>query len=494
MPRLFGPAAGALAATLLVFGAVASADEGMWTFDSFPAAKVQQQYGFAPDQKWLDRVSKVTVRLENGCSGSVVSKDGLVLTNHHCVTDCTAALSSPGNDYVDDGFYTAARKDERICPGAEASILQSVTDVTARVGADPSARARIISDIEDEACAGKSRLRCDVMSMYRGGQYKLYVYDRYDDVRIAFTPEMQAASFGGDPDNFNYPRYALDASFLRAYENGKPVKVTSFLKWSPRAPIEGEATFVVGNPGSTQRLFTSEQIAFQREVALPLTLALLLRPWQVNPPQQFLNTAGGVADVRQLAWQGRQLQVNGRPWLQALDAPPQVQAAAFDSADPLATLRRWVLATFTRWQRERLLVAHSAHTMLPPCAPIMPAPGRAFLGILAVDLARVGVSIIGTRPAFAPARPAAVARRRRAGLRVARRARGAGRGRAAHDQPRAGVAGLDAGRERVEHQRRRRADAEHHGARTTVDLGELLAPDRRGRHSVQRVDRRNQHR
>ena len=186
MPRLLTPAAGVFVASLLAFATVASADEGMWTFDNFPAAKVQQQYGFAPDQKWLDRVRKATVRLENGCSGSVVSKDGLVMTNHHCITDCTAALSSPGNDYVDDGFYTAARKDEKICPGFEASILKSISDVSERVKvaiaksspADiASASAQVISDIEEEACEGKSRLRCDVINMYRGGQFKLYVYD-----------------------------------------------------------------------------------------------------------------------------------------------------------------------------------------------------------------------------------------------------------------------------------------------------------------------------
>ena len=278
MPRLLRPAAGALAALLVVFGAVASADEGMWTFDNFPAAKVQQQYGFTPDPKWLDRVRKATVRLESGCSGSVVSKDGLVLTNHHCVTDCAADLSSPGNDYVDDGFYTAARKDEKICPGFEASILQSVTDVTARVEADPSASAQIISDIEEEACAGKSRLRCDVVSMYRGGQYKLYVYDRYDDVRIVFSPEMQAAFFGGDPDNFNYPRYALDMSLLRLYRDGKPATFADPLRIDAAGPKAGDLIFVSGYPVSTERLLTNAQLEFQRDHYLP---------WRIEYLSQF---------------------------------------------------------------------------------------------------------------------------------------------------------------------------------------------------------------
>lgn len=287
MPRVFAPAAGVFVASLLIFAAVASADEGMWTFDNFPAAKVQQQFGFAPDQKWLDRVRKVSVRLENGCSGSVVSKDGLVLTNHHCITDCTTALSSPGNDYVDDGFYTAARKDERICPGAEASILKSISDVTDRVkaaiaeapsGGAAAARADEISDIEDEACTGKSRLRCDVVNMYRGGQYQLYVYDRYDDVRIAFAPEMQAAFFGGDPDNFNYPRYALDMALLRLYRDGQPATFADPLRIDVAGPKAGDLIFASGYPGSTERLLTNSQLEFERDHYLP---------WRIEYLSQF---------------------------------------------------------------------------------------------------------------------------------------------------------------------------------------------------------------
>ncbi len=287
MSRLFAPPAGVFAASLIILSAVASADEGMWTFDNFPTAKVQQQYGFAPDQKWLDRVRNATVRLENGCSGSVVSKDGLVMTNQHCVTDCTAALSSPGNDYVDDGFYTATRTDEKICPGAEASILKSINDVTKRVttaiAAAPAenaapVRAQVMSDIEEEACEGKSRLRCDVVNMYRGGQYKLYVYDRYDDVRIAFVPETQAAFFGGDPDNFNYPRYALDMALLRLYRDGKPAAFTDPLRVDATGPKAGDLIFVSGYPVSTERQLTNAQLEFQRDHYLP---------WRIEYLSQF---------------------------------------------------------------------------------------------------------------------------------------------------------------------------------------------------------------
>jgi len=303
---LLTPGFGLFVASILAFGAVASADEGMWTFDRFPAASVQQEYGFAPDQKWLDRVQRATVRLENGCSGSVVSRDGLVLTNHHCVTECTTALSSPGNDYVRDGYYTAARKDEKICPGLEVSILKSARDVTDRVTAAvakaspeaaASARADAIVAIEDEACAGKSRLRCDVASMYRGGQYKLHVYDRYDDVRIAFVPEIQAAFFGGDPDNFNYPRYALDMALLRLYRDGKLAAFADPLRIDEAGPKAGDLIFVSGYPSSTERLLTNAQLTFQRDHYLP---------WRIEYLSQFRGSllteaAKGEEEARQVS-------------------------------------------------------------------------------------------------------------------------------------------------------------------------------------------------
>jgi Peptidase S46 len=278
----------ALAAALLAgAGLVTSralADEGMWTFDNFPAAKVKELYGFAPDQKWLDRVRKGSVRLEGGCSGSVVSKDGLVMTNHHCVTDCTSALSSSTRDYLDDGFYTTSRKDEKICPGFEASILQSIVDVTPRVkgataNADASAanaaRSAEISAIEKETCGDDRTKRCQVVNLYRGGQYKLYVYDRFDDVRIAFAPEMQAAFFGGDPDNFNFPRYALDMALLRLYRNGQPAKFTDPLKIDTAGAKAGDLIFVSGHPGSTERLLTNAQLEFQRDHFLPWRIEYL---------------------------------------------------------------------------------------------------------------------------------------------------------------------------------------------------------------------------
>jgi hypothetical protein len=262
----------------------AAADEGMWTFDNFPSTKVKAAYGFAPDKAWLDRVQKASVRLEGGCSGSVVSKEGLVLTNHHCVAGCLSALSSIGNDLTEKGFLAPARKDERICPAFEVSILQSISDVTERVkfataetaSQDVSAKRRAeMAAIEREACRDDPAKRCEVVTLYRGGQYKLYRYDRYDDVRLVFAPEQQAASFGGDPDNFNFPRYDFDMSVLRLYRDGKPATFSDPLKISAEGAKEGDLVFTSGHPGSTDRLMTISQLEFQRDHFLPWRIEYL---------------------------------------------------------------------------------------------------------------------------------------------------------------------------------------------------------------------------
>jgi hypothetical protein len=272
-----------LAASILASGA-ARADEGMWTFDAFPAARMKADYGWAPDQAWLDKVRASAVRLTGGCSASFVSPQGLILTNHHCVISCLSNLSKAGDDLVANGFNPAERSRERQCPGQQAEVVTSIKDVTADVKAaignatgEALVRARDgrIAALEKAGCTDTAKTRCQVVTLFGGGQYKLYTYRKYSDVRIAWAPEFAAAFFGGDPDNFNFPRYALDAAFLRAYENGKPAATPAHLQWSPRAPVEGEATFVVGNPGSTRRLLTLDQVALQRDVALPLRLLLL---------------------------------------------------------------------------------------------------------------------------------------------------------------------------------------------------------------------------
>ena len=274
------------AAMIALFSAgAAHADEGMWTFDNFPSAKVKAKYGVDIDQAWLDRVREASVRLSSGCSASIVSPNGLVLTNHHCVRDCAQNLSSDKIDYVKDGFSAAKREDERLCPGMQAEILDKITDVTAQVanaaagktGRDfVKARDAAIAAIEKDGCSGKEAVyRCQVVTLYQGGQYKLYTYRKYSDVRLVFAPEQQTAFFGGDPDNFNFPRYDLDCSFVRLYEGGKPVSSPQHLVWNPAPPTEGEAVFVSGNPGSTERLFTTEQLESLRDLSQPDTLILL---------------------------------------------------------------------------------------------------------------------------------------------------------------------------------------------------------------------------
>ena len=279
MTRNF-PLARWLAATALCCPAIASADEGMWTFDAFPATQVRAAHGFAPGQDWLDHVRLSAARLTGGCSSSLVSGHGLLLTNHHCAVDCAQNLSSEGNDYVKNGFLADDRAKELKCPGQQAEILTAIADVTPRLQqaigtaageALIKARDAAIAKIEDAGCPDKTKQRCEVVILYGGGQYKLYTYRKYSDVRLVFAPEYQAAQFGGDPDNFNFPRFGLDASFLRLYEDGKPVETPTHLRWNPRGPRAGELVFVAGNPGSTSRLFTQSQMAIRRDLTLPST-------------------------------------------------------------------------------------------------------------------------------------------------------------------------------------------------------------------------------
>jgi hypothetical protein len=264
----------ALAAT-----ASARADEGMWTFDAIPVARIKAAYGVTLDPAWLDAVQASAVRLTNGCSGGIVSAAGLVVTNQHCVAECEQAISTSGDDYVQDGFLTDGRDEEKTCAGVQAEVLLTILDVTDQVRAAVEgkagkdfvkAREGALAVAELAACGQDQALRCQAISFFRGGQYKVYKYRRYNDVRLVFAPEMASASFGGDPDNFNFPRYALDVAFLRLYADDKPAATPTFLAWRDEAPDEGEPTFVVGNPGSTERQLTVAQLETQRDLVLPV--------------------------------------------------------------------------------------------------------------------------------------------------------------------------------------------------------------------------------
>ena len=269
----------ALAAALAT---AASADEGLWTFDNFPAAKVKAAYGVEITPAWLDHVRAASVRLSVGCSGAVVSAGGLVLTNNHCVAGCAHDLSAPGGDLFKTGYLAAAKAEEKTCPGLQAEILEQITDVTARMtaaGAGRSgealvkARTALAGAIEKEVCGDDPKLRCETVDLYHGGQFKLYRYRKYVDVRLVFSPGFQVAFFGGDPDNFNFPRYDLDCAFLRLYEAGRPAPTPDHLRWNPAAPTAGQPVFIAGNPGDTRRQMTVAQLETQRDLALPLTMA-----------------------------------------------------------------------------------------------------------------------------------------------------------------------------------------------------------------------------
>ena len=274
---LFAP----LLASAVLLSSPALADEGMWTFDNFPIASVNKEYGTHIDQAWLDHVRGAAVRLSTGCSASVVSAQALVLTNNHCVAGCAQDLSSKGHDYYTHGYIANGRQEERKCAGMQAEILTAITDVTPQMqGAGQGlsgealvkARTAAASNIEKQGCGNDPQYRCQVVDLYHGGQFKLYKYRKYSDVRLVFSPGVQTAFFGGDPDNFNFPRYDLDSAFVRLYENGAPVATPDHLKWNASAPTAGEPVFVAGNPGGTDRQLTVSQLETQRDLQIPMTL------------------------------------------------------------------------------------------------------------------------------------------------------------------------------------------------------------------------------
>lgn len=264
----------------------ALADEGMWPFNNIPRAEIKRKYGFDMTDEWLKKVQLASVRFNSGGSGSFVSPDGLVLTNYHIVEDIVGEVSTPEKDLAKEGFVARTRAEEIKAPSLELNVLISIEDVTSRVNsavkegvsdADAfTARRKEISAIEAESTKATG-LRSDVVTLYQGGQYNLYRYKKYTDVRLVFVPEFQAAFFGGDPDNFNFPRFNIDMALVRVYENDQPVKPASYFKWSTAGAKEGDLAFVIGSPGSTSRLNTVAHLQELRDTSVPIVLRLLER-------------------------------------------------------------------------------------------------------------------------------------------------------------------------------------------------------------------------
>ena len=312
-----GPLAALLAAPVF-------ADEGMWTFDNPPTKLLQEKYRFTPTQQWLDHVRLSCVRLNDGGSGSFVSPNGLLLTNHHVARGQLQKNSTKDLDYVKDGFYAATPDREMKSPDLEVNVLVSLENVTAQVnaavgkakspGEEFAARKAAIAGLESES-QRKTGLRSDVVTLYQGGEYWLYRYQKYTDVRLVFAPEQQTAFFGGDPDNFTYPRYDLDMALFRVYDNGKPLQTKEYLKWNAKGAGDGELAFVVGHPGSTQRNDTMAQLELERDTMEPAILRLykdriaVLRRYSALGAEQARQAASLIFNYEnsQKAFQGRYL-------------------------------------------------------------------------------------------------------------------------------------------------------------------------------------------
>jgi hypothetical protein len=268
----------ALCCGALLTCGVALGEEGMWTFDNPPVKLLQEKYGFTPTKQWLDHLRLSSVRMNDGGSASFISPNGLLLTNHHVARGQLQKNSTPEHDYIRDGFYAATPAQEMKSPDAEVNVLVSMEDVTAKIEAAVrnaktseqqfAARNAAIAQIERES-QQSTGLRSDVVTLYQGGEYWLYRYKRYTDVRLVFAPEQQIAFYGGDPDNFTYPRYDLDMAIFRVYENGKPLQTPNYLKWNPKGAAEGELVFVSGHPGSTARMETVAQLEALRDRGEP---------------------------------------------------------------------------------------------------------------------------------------------------------------------------------------------------------------------------------
>ncbi len=373
---------------------ISAMDEGMWPFNNIPRAEIKKKYGFDVTDEWLKKVQLASVRFNNGGSGSFVSPNGLVLTNYHIVEDFVGELSSAQKDYAKEGFVARTQADEMKIPSVELNELISVEDVTTRVNgvvtagmsdADAlAARRKEIAAIEAESTRATG-LRSDVVTLYQGGQYNLYRYKKYTDVRLVFAPEFQAAFFGGDPDNFNFPRFNIDMALVRVYENGQPVHPASYFKWSTVGAKEGDLAFVIGNPGSTARLNTVAHLEELRDTSIPLILRLLehreamlkkfmaMGEEQTRLGQNELNSIqnslkvyrGQIAGLKDKALMDRKMRDEAalRKWI-AADAERQKKYG--DAWDAIAKAHQ----NFSSYARERRIfdLANGFNTTLYPYA------------------------------------------------------------------------------------------------------------------------------
>jgi hypothetical protein len=301
-------ASAALLAAAL-FSPALQADEGMWTFDNPPVKQLQEKYNFTPTPQWLDHLRLSCVRLNDGGSGSFVSPHGLLLTNHHVARGQLQKNSSAEHDYIRDGFFAATPEQEMKSQDLEVNVLASYENVTDRVNTatkgaktteeEFAKRKAVIAEIE-KGSMEKTGLRSDVVTLYQGGEYWLYRYKKYTDVRLVFAPEQQAAFYGGDPDNFTYPRYDLDMALYRLYEDGKPIDSKDYLKWNPQGAGDGDLVFVSGHPGSTQRLDTYASLAFDRDSLTPIIIQVLkrriatLKDYSARGPEQARRAASQI--------------------------------------------------------------------------------------------------------------------------------------------------------------------------------------------------------